>query len=71
MYKRILVPIDGSRTAAGALHEACRLAHEQHALLRLVHVREASVVEGALRMGALAGGRDSERVAALSGLRRR
>ncbi|MBI3938062.1 MAG: universal stress protein [Betaproteobacteria bacterium] len=71
MYRHILVPIDGSRTAAGALHEACRLAHEQHALLRLGHVREASVVESALRMGAVADGRDSERVAALSRLRRR
>lgn len=38
MYKRILVPIDGSSTADRALHEAIKLIDEQPALLRLVHV---------------------------------
>ena len=38
MYRRILVPIDGSHTSALGLEEAIRLAKNQHAKLRLVHV---------------------------------
>ncbi|MFA6921846.1 MAG: universal stress protein [Gallionella sp.] len=38
MYKRILVPIDGSSTSDRALQEAIKLIDEQPALLRLVHV---------------------------------
>ncbi len=38
MYQRILVPIDHSDTSATALQEAKRLANEQHAVVRLVHV---------------------------------
>src|ERR1700741_2569830 len=39
MYKRILVPTDGSDTAEAGLHEACKLAREQEgAQLRVVHV---------------------------------
>ena len=38
MYKRILVAIDGSNTSDLALREAMRLAKDQHAALRLVHV---------------------------------
>ena len=38
MYKRILVPIDGSSTSERALQEAIRLIGDQPALLRLVHV---------------------------------
>ena len=38
MYKRILVPIDGSSTSDRALQEAIRLIDDQPALLRLVHV---------------------------------
>ena len=38
MYKNILVAIDGSNSAALALQEAIKLAKEQHARLRLVHV---------------------------------
>jgi len=38
MYKRILVPVDGSETAMVGLHEAIRLAKNQHATLRLFHV---------------------------------
>lgn len=38
MYKRILVPIDGSSTSDRALQEAIRLIDTQHAQLRLVHV---------------------------------
>ncbi|WP_273430257.1 universal stress protein [Chitinibacter tainanensis] len=38
MYTRIFVPIDHSETSDAALTEACRLASEQHATLRLIHV---------------------------------
>ncbi|MHB8414972.1 MAG: universal stress protein [Acidiferrobacteraceae bacterium] len=38
MYKHILVAIDGSDTSALALQEAIKLAKEQQARLRLVHV---------------------------------
>ena len=40
MYKRILVPVDGSRTAELALREAVRLASDQKAELRIIHVLE-------------------------------
>ncbi|MDO8350613.1 MAG: universal stress protein [Gallionella sp.] len=38
MYKRILVPIDGSSTSDRALQEAIRLIDAQPVQLRLVHV---------------------------------
>ncbi len=38
MYKRILVPIDGSSTSDRALQEAIKLIDAQPAQLRLVHV---------------------------------
>ena len=38
MYKRILVPVDGSPTSMAGLREAVRLAKAQRAKLRLVHV---------------------------------
>lgn len=38
MYHRILVPIDGSKTAAQGLQEAIRLAAEQKATLHVLHV---------------------------------
>jgi nucleotide-binding universal stress UspA family protein len=38
MYKRILVPVDGSPTSLRGLQEAIRLAKDQGAGLRLVHV---------------------------------
>jgi nucleotide-binding universal stress UspA family protein len=38
MYKHILVAVDESDTSNLALHEAMKLAKEQHAALRLVHV---------------------------------
>ncbi|HEY8706604.1 MAG TPA: universal stress protein [Burkholderiaceae bacterium] len=38
MYKRILVPIDGSDTARRGLKEAIALATEQKVTLRLLHV---------------------------------
>jgi nucleotide-binding universal stress UspA family protein len=38
MYRHILAAVDGSDTSNLALHEAIKLAKEQHAALRLVHV---------------------------------
>jgi nucleotide-binding universal stress UspA family protein len=38
MYKHILVAVDGSDSSNLALNEAIRLASEQHATIRLVHV---------------------------------
>jgi len=38
MYKRILVPIDGTDTARTGLKEAIQLASEQKAAIRLLHV---------------------------------
>jgi nucleotide-binding universal stress UspA family protein len=43
MYKRILVPIDGSRTSTLGLQEAIRLAKGSKAKLRLIHVVDESV----------------------------
>jgi len=40
MYDRILVPVDGSETAALGLQEAIRLAKSQGSALRLLHVVE-------------------------------
>jgi len=38
VYRKILVPIDGSPTSRRGLFEAIKLAKDQHATLRLVHV---------------------------------
>jgi len=38
MYKRILVPVDGSETSLLGLQHAIRLAKDQKAKLRLLHV---------------------------------
>ena len=37
-YKKILVPVDGSKTSKLGLREAMRLARGQHAKLQLVHI---------------------------------
>ena len=42
MYKRILVAIDGSDTSDLALREAIRLAKDQNAMLRLLHVADVT-----------------------------
>jgi len=46
MYKRILASIDGSNTSNLALDEAIRLAHNQNAELRLVHVIDEAMLNG-------------------------
>jgi nucleotide-binding universal stress UspA family protein len=38
VYKKILVPIDGSETSAKGLLEAQKLAKNQQATIRLIHV---------------------------------
>ncbi len=44
MFKKILVPIDGSKTSHQALKQAAAFAAEQEATLRILHVREVSVL---------------------------
>jgi nucleotide-binding universal stress UspA family protein len=44
MFKRILVPVDGSKTSMLGLREAVKLATEDKARLRLVHVVDELVV---------------------------
>lgn len=43
MYKRILVPIDGSPTSERGLVEAIKLAKEQQAQIRLLHINDLHV----------------------------
>lgn len=48
IYKKILVPVDGSRTSTRGLQEAVRLAKDQHARIRLMHVVDQwSVIQSA------------------------
>jgi nucleotide-binding universal stress UspA family protein len=44
MYTRILVPVDGSDCSGAALDHGLRLAHEQQAEVRLVHVIDTEVL---------------------------
>jgi nucleotide-binding universal stress UspA family protein len=44
MYKRILVPTDGSETATSGLREAIRLAKDQSAQIRIIHVVDELVM---------------------------
>jgi nucleotide-binding universal stress UspA family protein len=47
MYKKILVPVDGSPTAARGLAEAVKLAKGLNAAIRLVHVVNEFVMDTA------------------------
>lgn len=51
MYRRILVPLDGSPTSARGLTEAIRLARDDRARLRLVHVLDETPALGMLEEG--------------------
>ncbi len=44
MYQKILVPIDGSETATLGLSEAIRLAKNQGARIKLVHIVNELIV---------------------------
>ncbi len=44
MYNRILVAVDGSETSNLALKEAIKLAKDQHATLRLIHVVDVTLI---------------------------
>ena len=44
MYRRILVPVDGSHTSTLGLKEAISLAKDQRASLRIVHVVDETVI---------------------------
>jgi nucleotide-binding universal stress UspA family protein len=46
MYKKLLVPVDGSETSLRGLGEAIRLAKNQNATLRLLHVVHDFLVAG-------------------------
>ncbi|MGZ5214728.1 MAG: universal stress protein [Caldimonas sp.] len=53
MYQRILVPIDGSPTAAAGLDEAIRLAGLTGAVLRVIHILDASAYVTGFETGAV------------------
>lgn len=44
VYKRILVPVDGSATSIAGLNEALRLARNQKARLRLIHIVDERMI---------------------------
>jgi len=54
-YKRILVPVDGSPTAAQGLREAIKLARDSRAKLRLLYVVEEFAAFAAPEIGANVG----------------
>ena len=51
MYRKILVPVDGSKTSRRGLKEAVRLAKDQGAKLRLVHVVDEQPVLSVVESG--------------------
>ena len=51
-YRRILVPVDGSRASLRGLREAIRLAKGQRSRLRVVHVVDETALLGAAEAGA-------------------
>ena len=44
VYKRILVPVDGSTTSMAGLNEALRLARNQKAKLKLLHIVDEMMI---------------------------
>lgn len=54
MFKRILVPVDGSATSNQGLQQAIQLAKDQKASLLLLHVvDESALIQSAIADGAL------------------
>ena len=54
MFKRILVPVDGSRTSGYGLAQALRLARSQRAALYLLHVLDEHMLAGYAEPGTMA-----------------
>jgi nucleotide-binding universal stress UspA family protein len=54
MFKRILVPVDGSHTSGLGLDKAIALAKDQGAMLCLIHVVDENVITQNLEGGAVA-----------------
>ena len=52
MYRRILVPVDGSATSLKGLNEAIKLAKGSGAKLKLVHVVNEMVMDASYSLGA-------------------
>jgi len=46
MFRKVLIPIDGSRTAARGLDVAIKLAKGQKAALVILHVLDTRLVSG-------------------------
>jgi nucleotide-binding universal stress UspA family protein len=44
VYRRILVPVDGSTTSMAGLNEALRLARNQKARIRLIHIVDERMI---------------------------
>jgi nucleotide-binding universal stress UspA family protein len=56
MYKRILIPVDGSQTSIKALNAALRLAKESEGRVRIIHVVEELLhLAGYSEMGGYSG----------------
>ena len=55
MYQKILVPVDGSDPSNSGLMEAIKLAKEQGAQIRLVHVVDEHVLDADYCIGTYAG----------------
>jgi len=51
VYKRILVPVDGSPTSLAGLNEALRLARNQKARLKLIHIVDQRMIFSTVETG--------------------
>jgi len=51
VYKRILVPVDGSTTSTAGLNEALRLAKNQKAKLKLIHIVDELMIFSSAEAG--------------------
>ena len=51
VYKRIMVPVDGSATSTAGLNQALRLARDQKAKLKLIHIVDELMIFGSSGAG--------------------
>src|ERR1700730_11859983 len=51
MYAKILVPVDGSETSTCGLNEAIKIARRLESRIRLVHIVNELIVDGAYGQG--------------------